>query len=138
MGSPSTHPVREIMHREVATVRRNDALDVADEKMAQGRFRHLVVLDEEGAIVGVISRRDLFRGALATAMGYGERAQLNVLRTLVAKEVMTSPVRTVGPETTVAEAGRLLLDLQIGCLPVVDGERLVGIVTVTDLLRLLV
>ena len=132
--SPISATVRDIMTREVSTLGRNDTLDLADDVMAQARIRHLPVLDE-GRVVGVVSQRDLFRSALAVALGYGERAQKMLLQTLRVKEVMSEPAISVAPEATAEEAIRLMLEHKIGCLPVVEGHTLVGIVTETDVLR---
>jgi CBS domain-containing protein len=132
--SPISATVRDMMTREVSTLGRNDTLDLADDVMAQARIRHLPVLDE-GRVVGVVSQRDLFRSALAVALGYGERAQKMLLQTLRVKEVMSEPAISVAPEATAEEAIRLMLEHKIGCLPVVEGHTLVGIVTETDVLR---
>jgi predicted transcriptional regulator len=107
---------------------------MADDIMALDRLRHLPVLDE-GRVVGVVSQRDLFRSALAAALGYGERAQKTLLRTIRVKEVMSEPVITVSPEATVKEAAHLMVEHKIGCLPVLQGHTLVGIVTEADVLR---
>jgi CBS domain-containing protein len=129
--------VNDIMTTEVSTLGRNDTLDLADHVMSLDRIRHLPVL-EDGRVVGVVSQRDLFRSALAVALGYGEKAQKTLLHTIRVKEVMSEPATTVSPETTVKEAARLMIERKIGCLPVVDRDTLVGIVTETDLLRCLV
>jgi CBS domain-containing protein len=126
--------VKDIMAKEVSTVGRNDALDLADDVMTLERIRHLPVLDE-GRVVGVVSQRDLFRSALAAALGYGEKGQKMLLKTLRVKEVMSEPAITVSPEATVKEACHLMIENKIGCLPVVEGHTLVGIVTETDVLR---
>jgi CBS domain-containing protein len=132
--SESDLKVKEMMTKEVFTLGRNNALDLADDIMTLERIRHLPVLDE-GRVVGVVSQRDLFRSALAVALGYGERAQKMLLKTLRVKEVMSEPAITVSPEATAKEATRLMLEHKIGCLPVVEGHTLVGIVTETDILR---
>lgn len=129
--------VKDIMTTEVSTLGRNDTLDVADHVMSLDRIRHLPVL-EDGRVVGVVSQRDLFRSALAVALGYGEKAQRTLLHTIRVKEVMSEPAITVAPETTVQEAARLMIEHKIGCLPIVDAHTLVGIVTETDLLRCVV
>lgn len=128
--------VSDIMTKEVRTLGRNDTLDLAQDLMAFERIRHLPVLDE-GLVVGVVSQRDLFRSGLAIALGYGERAQQRLLKTLRVKEVMSEPPVTIAPDATVKEATRLMLEHKIGCLPVVERGALVGIVTETDLLRYL-
>jgi CBS domain-containing protein len=128
--------VRDLMTSEVRTVGPNDRLLVADELMKQGGFRHVVVVDE-GRAIGVVSRRDIFHGALAWSLGQGEKAHEARLAGSLAKEVMASDVVRVDPDTPLAEAAALLRKHQIGCLPVVEGDRLVGILTEGDFLALL-
>jgi CBS domain-containing membrane protein len=129
--------VRDLMTRDPKTLGRNDQLSLADDLMAQERIRHLPVLDEDGELVGIVSQRDLFRGALARALGYGETAQRRMLGMLVVKEVMTTQLVTVGPDAPIADAARTLVDRKIGCLPVVEGGKLVGILTESDFVALL-
>ena len=132
----TTFAVRDVMTPVVKTLGRNDGLSVADDLMRADRIRHLPVLDESGDLCGIVSQRDLFRGALARALGYGDVAQRKLLATLVVKEVMTTDVVTTPPETRLAEAAGLMLGRKIGCLPVVDDGKLVGIVTETDFVAL--
>jgi CBS domain-containing protein len=124
--------VRDVMTAEVTTLLRNDKLTLADDIMRLGRIRHLPVLDENGQLAGIVTQRDLFRGALARALGYGERAQRQLMDTLLVKEVMTSEVITTTPDTLLAEAALVLVEHKIGCLPVVEAGRLVGIITESD------
>ena len=126
--------VRELMTTDVATIGRNDELTIADDIMKMKRVRHLPVL-EEGRLVGILTQRDLFHAALSTALNFGEKAQKEFLKTVVVKEVMTDEVRTIGPDADVKEAARLLIEHRIGCLPVVENGKLIGIVSETDLLR---
>ena len=127
---------KDIMTRDVHTVGRNDQLAVADALMKQARIRHLPVLDADGAVCAVVSQRDLFRGALLRALGFGGRAEDKMLKQIAVKEIMSEPVHTASPETTVAEAGRVMIERKIGCLPVIEGGKLVGLVTETDFVRL--
>jgi CBS domain-containing protein len=123
------------MSSEVTTLRRNDSLTIADQVMHLGRIRHMPVLDDEGQVVGIVSQRDLFRGALARALGYGAHAQQKLLGQLVVKEVMTNDPVTIGPDAPLAEAARLMLERKIGCLVVVEEGRLVGILTESDFVK---
>jgi CBS domain-containing protein len=127
--------VADLMSSEVHTLGRNDQLSVADDLMRMERIRHLPVLDEEGQLAGIVSQRDLFRGALARALGYGETAQQKLLGMLLVKDVMTNQVETVGPQVPAAEAAALMTEKKIGCLVVVEGERLAGILTESDFVR---
>jgi CBS domain-containing membrane protein len=128
--------VRDVMTADVTTLQRNDKLSLADDIMRLGRIRHLPVLDENGQLAGLVTQRDLFRGALAKALGYGERAQRQLMDTLVVKEVMTSAVITTTPDTLLSEAAHVLIERKIGCLPVVEAGRLVGIITEGDFVTL--
>ena len=127
--------VREIMTTDVMTIGRNDELMISDDIMRMKRLRHLPVV-EEGRLVGVLTQKDLFHAALSTALNFGEKAQKEFLKTVVVKEVMTEEVLTIDPDADVKEAARLMIEHKIGCLPVVEDGTLVGLVTETDLLRI--
>ena len=128
--------VREIMSTDIEVVDRNDDLRTVEERMAAKQLRHLPVL-EQGEIVGMVTQRDLFKAAMSSAMGYGEKAQRAYLQSVYVKEIMVYPVVTVAPDTSVAAAADMIINKGIGCLPVVEGTKLVGMVTKTDLLRCL-
>ena len=127
--------VSDLMSPDVRTLGRNDQLSVVDELMQMERIRHLPVLDDEGELAGIVSQRDLFRGALARALGYGETAQQKLLGMLVVKDVMTNKVETVGPQVPLAEAAAAMTEKKIGCLIVLEGGHLVGILTESDFVR---
>jgi len=124
------------MSTDIEVVDRNDNLRTVEERMATKQLRHLPVL-EQGEIVGIVTQRDLFKAAMSSAMGYGEKAQQAYLQSVRVKEIMTYPVVTVSPDTSVAAAAEMMITIGIGCLPVVDDQQLIGIVTKTDLLRCL-
>ena len=127
--------VRDLMSTEVTTLRRNDKLSIADDVMRLGRIRHLPVVDDDEQVCGIVSQRDLFRGALARALGYGAHAQQKLLGQLLVKEVMTNDPVTIGPDAPLAEAARTMLQRKIGALIVLDEGRLVGILTESDFLK---
>jgi CBS domain-containing membrane protein len=131
--------VEDRMTRDVRTLRPNDKLSLADELMTVGKFRHVVVVDDDDAakVVGVISQRDIFYGALAWSTGLGGAGHQKVLAAEPVKGVMQQDVVTVTPETSLTDAARVMLKRRIGCLPVVDNEGLVGILTEGDFLSLL-
>jgi CBS domain-containing protein len=125
--------IKDIMVKEVATLDVNDELSLANDIMRLGRIRHLPVVD--GArLVGIISERDLFRSSLAQALGYGAKATRDLMKALHIKDIMVSQVITVSPESEVKAAVQLMVDKKIGCLPVVEDDHLVGLVTETDIL----
>ena len=127
--------VRDIMASEVTTLDRNDSLQLAKDIMSLGRVRHFPVVDD-GKVVGVVSQRDLYKASLGSVMKYGEKAQRSFLEGIAIKEVMVDPPITIAPHATVQEAARLMMEKKIGCLPVLEGSTLVGIITETDMLKL--
>ena len=132
----ATKTVRDVMSSEVTTLDVNDRLVIADDVMRLGRIRHLPVIDQDGSIAGVLSQRDLFRGALARSLGYGEHAQEKLLAILFVKDVLTRDPVTIGPDEPLANAARLMTERKIGCLIVVEDDKLVGILTEGDFVRL--
>ena len=124
------------MATDVTTLDMNDKLSIADDVMRLGRIRHMPVLDSDGAVVGVVTQRDLFRGALARNLGYGEHAQQKILDMLFVKDVMTNDPATIGPDELLSEAAQILYERKIGCLLVVEDEKLIGILTEGDFVRL--
>jgi len=128
--------VRELMTTELLTIEHNEKLQRADEMMRKGRVRHMLAVDEEGLLQGVLSQRDVFHGGLLKALGYGTRAKEQALESLRVKDAMTTEPVTTTPSTPLREAARVMATRKIGCLPVLDGDRLVGIVTEGDFVLL--
>ena len=128
--------VRDAMTQDVATIHRNESLLVADDVMRLGRIRHLPVIDDDGALAGIVSQRDLFHSGLLRALGYGQHAKQQALQLLELKEAMKTDVVTIEPGAPLFEAAKLMLDRKIGCLVVVEGKKIVGILTESDFVRL--
>jgi len=117
------------MSRDVVTVSPKEGVRVAEHLMKAKRVRHLPVVSE-GKLVGIIRR------ALPSPATSLEAHEITCqLDTLQVQAVMTRKVISVTPETSIEAAATLLLAHKIGGLPVVDGERLVGILTEGDVLR---
>jgi CBS domain-containing protein len=125
--------VQELMVKEVATLDIEDELSLANDIMRLGRIRHLPVVAGE-MVVGIISERDLFRSSLAQALGYGNKDSREVMRTLRIKDVMVQKVITIPPDMELKDAVALMVERKIGCLPVVQDDKLLGLITETDIL----
>ncbi len=125
--------VRDSMTRELVTVGPETTAAEALALCRENRIRHLPVL-EGGRLVGVISDRDL--RAATPALGDPARAEA-LQRVRVAGE-MTRDAVTARPEDPIEDAAMAMYERKIGCLPVIDGEDLVGVVTSSDVLRALV
>jgi CBS domain-containing membrane protein len=128
--------VRDVMTKDVITLGRNDKLSVADDVMKLGRIRHLPIVDDDGALAGIVSQRDLFYSGLMKALGYGSHAQRNALDLLVIKEAMKTEVNTIAPDAKLHDAAKLMLARKIGCLVVVEAGKIVGILTESDFVKL--
>ena len=126
--------VNELMTTRVSTLGSGDTLDVADGIMCLGRIRHLPVL-EGTKVVGVVSQRDLFRSALGAALAFRDHNPQRLMRSLEVRDVMSAPAITIDGGAAVQEAARTMVEKKIGCLPVVEGGKLVGILTESDVLR---
>ena len=128
--------VRDVMTADVATLGRNDTLHTADDVMALSRIRHLPIIDDDGSLVGIVSQRDLFHSGLLRALGYGSHARGQALDSLVIKDAMKTEVATTTPDTLLGAAAKLMLERKVGCLVVLDAEKIVGILTESDFVRL--
>ncbi|HZV95589.1 MAG TPA: CBS domain-containing protein [Candidatus Nitrosocosmicus sp.] len=126
--------VRDLMTSAPITVPPGMPVLEARELMSKHRFRHLLVV-EDGRLAGVVTDRDIRLNlpSQATSLSLWELNYL--LARLTVGTVMTKAVIMVDPAREAAEAARLMLDHQVGCLPVTDGDRLVGILTESDFLR---
>jgi CBS domain-containing protein len=128
--------VGEVMTRELLTIEQNELLARADELMHSARIRHILAVDEDGLLRGVLSQRDIFHGGLIRALGFGTRARQQALDSLRVKDAMTCDPVTTTPDVAIAAAARLMVERKIGCLPVTEGERLLGILTESDFARI--
>jgi CBS domain-containing protein/nucleotide-binding universal stress UspA family protein len=126
--------VREWMTSVPVTIRPDTPVGEAEQLMRHRRIRHLPVV-KDGRLCGIITDRDVrtTMPSPATGLAMGEIRYL--LDRLLVERVMTRSVVTIGPDAPVADAVRLVLAHRIGALPVMEGDRLAGIITETDLLR---
>jgi CBS domain-containing membrane protein len=127
--------VEEVMSRDVFTLERNQKLSVADDLMKQRRIRHIPVVNSDGDLCGILTQRDLFRGILLRSLGYGSRAEQKLLDSLAVKDAMHEDVMTISADSALSDAATLMLSNKVGCLPVVDGERLVGMISEADFVK---
>jgi CBS domain-containing protein len=126
--------IRDIMKTEVVTLQADEELSVASDIMHLGRIRHLPIVQGE-QLVGIISQRDLFKASLSSILGYGYADIRDHLKKVAITDVMVKKVITVGPDAEIPEAGRIMVEKKIGCLPVIEKDRLVGMVTETDIIE---
>jgi acetoin utilization protein AcuB len=127
--------VRDFMTKDPVTLRQDDLLRQAVEIVMVRRIRHIPVLDDRGALVGIVTDRDV-QGTLPSPLSAAAPEEYEaLLETTPLSRIMTRNVITVGADDPAAEAVETLLADRIDGLPVLEGGRLVGIFTVRDALR---
>lgn len=114
--------LQDVMRQKVETISPRESAAAAFERMRRAKIRHLVVMDGR-KVVGVLSDRDV--------VGLGPLRQVETV-----EDVMTAPAVCAPPGLTIREAANLMRGRTMGCLPVLEEGKIVGIVTVTDLLEL--
>lgn len=129
--------VREFMSTELTTLQETDSLLDATLTFMKTHFRHLPVLAGD-KLVGIVTTHDVreFVPSLMTRGGADEYN--NILESTPVSRAMTRQPLTTEPDQPVSEAANLLYTKNIGCLPVVEAERLVGVITTSDMLKILV
>jgi CBS domain-containing protein len=128
--------VKDYMQTDVITAIPENLLSAVAQQMRGRRMRHVPVVTERKQVIGLVSDRDI-RQAVASDEPHLAQFDLNnLLARMTIKSVMSEAITTVRQETSIGEAGQLMLDHKYGCLPVVRDENILeGILTVTDLLR---
>ena len=122
------------MQSKIVTISASDSLSTVEDIMTLGHVRHMPVV-RGGRLVGVVSERDLLRVSLSHLNDFGQDRRRAFLHAVEIERVMSAPPIVVGLDATVREAARVMAEQKIGCLPVVEGAELVGLVTETDVLR---
>ena len=132
----SSLEVRDVMTSPVQSVTTNEDLLTVRDRMWELEVRHLPVVDRRGHLVGLVSQRDLLRALGPVASLPSSEAAGHELTQRPVSEVMTKEVETVPPELDARRAAMLIYRAKLGCLPVIDSSRLIGIVTESDFVRL--
>jgi CBS domain-containing protein len=126
--------IRDIMSSPVEVLQMGDSLDLAQRLMRKGRVRHLPVLDGQEQLIGLITHRKLAGAWLSHGDPEHERRR-QVARDIPVEMLMEKDVITTWPEAPAAEAITLMETQRIGCLPVVDEGKVVGIITESDFMK---
>ncbi|MDL1872386.1 CBS domain-containing protein [Deltaproteobacteria bacterium PRO3] len=130
--------VMDLMTENVFSVNADEDLARLSDLMEDIHVRHMPVKDKEGRLVGLVSQRDLLRSALFTAKDLPLTEQRELLQRMTVGEIMTADPETAEMDDDIEEAGRVMLDNKLGCLPVVEGGKLVGILTEADFVKFVV
>jgi len=127
--------VSDLMTDHVLSIRPNEDLARLVELMDDIHVRHVPVVDEGNVLVGVVSQRDLIRHVLHAESDLPLAEMRQLLEARDVRSVMVTDVESVEPTTPISEAGQIMFDNKLGCLPVVQADRLVGILTEADFVK---
>lgn len=125
------------MSTKPVTVSADTPISEALRTMRQAEVRRMPVLDKDGRLVGIVSEKDLWVASPSPVSSLTVSEVHYLLNHLIVSELMSRDVITVGPDTPVEEAARIMADCKIGGLPVMEDDRLVGIITETDVFTVL-
>jgi CBS domain-containing protein len=119
--------VSEFMQTDLLTVDKDDILELVGELMDWRRIRFVPVEDQHGNLQGVITSRLLTRSLLKTIREPNDKA-------LVVSDIMIDKPQVIDPDASIMDAMKVMRENKIGCLAVVKGKKLVGVITETDFL----
>ena len=127
--------VRDLMTERVFTLKGKDDLAALYDLMDSRHVRHVPVVDSDGEVIGLVTDRDLSRSALGAVEELPLSVERDILRRRRVRDIMATEPDVIEPDATLREAAELLLENKVGCLPVVEGLHLVGILTEADFVR---
>ena len=128
--------VKDLMTTAPHTLDQQATLDIARKFMKKHRVRHLPITGSNGELVGLLSLRDIVAASISALADVDEteRDEMDALTPVAA--VMSTNLIVTTPETGLRRAGEIMLSQKIGCLPVIDGNKILGIITEADFVQL--
>lgn len=124
--------VSEIMTLDVVTMTVHDTVSQARQAMAEYNFRHIPIVDEKGALIGIVTHRDLLK-AEVSSLGVADSENKRAIEASTSLSViMSKTVKSASPHDSLKGAGLQMQASKIGCLPVVEDGLVVGILTDSD------
>lgn len=125
------------MTRNPVTATPDMSIAEASALMKQEKVHRLPVLDREKKLVGIITEKDILYASPSPASSLSIHEMAYLLSKLTVKKLMTKNVVTITKDTTVEEAARMMVDQDLSSLPVLEGDKLIGIVTKSDMFKIL-
>lgn len=128
--------VADVMTRELVTLPDSASIWEARQIMTDRRIRHVPIVNGENEFVGLLSQRDVLATTVSILADVAPGEIRSLESSIPVSEVMTVQVVAVEEQTDLREAAQYMLEHKVGCLPVVGAGGLVGIVTETDFIKL--
>jgi len=141
--------VKEIMKTKVITINKNATIKECGDLLEKYNINGAVVVNNENQVVGIITRTDIFKAILPRfpEIFEGEsyltdfeaiEERVHKINKLKIEELMTTPIIAVNPETPLIKAGSIMILRRIKQMPVIKDDRLLGIITLTDICKYLI
>ncbi|MBU0768966.1 MAG: CBS and ACT domain-containing protein, partial [Proteobacteria bacterium] len=129
--------VGRVMHTRLVTVAPDTSLRKAKEIIEEKRINHLLVVNKSGDLVGLVSDRDVRQSWASPATTLSVHELNYLLTQLTVEHIMVKKIITISPGTTIERAANIMQENRINALPVIESEKLVGIITSTDVMGVL-
>lgn len=115
--------VGRVMHTDLVTVSPDTPLSNAKDIIAEKRIDHLLVVDKNGKLIGIVSDRDLKQSWASPATALSVHELNYLLSKLTVDMIMVKKIISISPDTTIERAARIMQENRIGSLPVLEGEK---------------
>jgi CBS domain-containing membrane protein len=128
--------VKDLISRELYTLKPTDTVREACELMLNKRIRHIPIVDEQGKFVGLLTKRDVLAVSISVLADIDVAERHELESSIPISEVMITEIAVAQEDTSLLEAAQMLLRQKHGCLPIFRGSHLVGILTEADFVKL--
>jgi CBS domain-containing membrane protein len=127
--------VRDLMSEKVHTIEPSEDLEKLYELMEDYHIRHVPVVNANGELEGIVSNRDLVKNALFADGELPLSQRQNFLESITVESIMTKDPEVIEPDQKIQDAGNIMLENKISCLPVTENDKVVGIITEADFVK---
>jgi len=127
--------VRDLMTEDIFTVHPNKSLDKLYDLMMEKHIHHVPVVNEKQELVGLVSYRDVVQHILQAQSDLPEPTDQEFVQAIKIERIMVPAPMTATPDQDIREAGEMMLQNKVGCLPVVEGGQVIGILTEADFVK---
>lgn len=127
--------VKDLMNTDLQTLKPTDTLHEARQLMLEQHIRHIPIVEND-KFVGLLTKHDILAISVSSLAGLDSTQQDELDAAIPIKEVMLTELDVANEDASLLEAANVMLSQQHGCLPIVRGEKLVGVITEADFVRL--
>ncbi|MCK5876402.1 MAG: CBS domain-containing protein [Candidatus Marithrix sp.] len=128
--------VKDLMSSELYTLKPTDTIQHARELMLEKRIRHIPIVEEDGKFVGLLTKQDILAISVSALADIDVNERDELESNVPISEVMISEVVIAEENTNLIKAANFMLQQKHGCLPVFKDEKLIGILTESDFVKL--